>query len=76
MYEEYNALIADNTWGLVLSQPLQNLVGSKWVYRVKYKSNCIVERYKAQLMARVFINRHVLITMRLLGPLSNQPLFI
>ena len=29
--EEYNALIANDTWELVPSQPMQNLVGSKWV---------------------------------------------
>jgi len=30
----------------------QNLAGSKWVYRVKYKSNSIVERCKARLVAQ------------------------
>ena len=75
MFEEYNALIANNTWDLVPSQPSQNLVGSKWVYRAKYKFDGIVERYKARLVAQGFTNKQVLITMRLSALLLNLLMF-
>ena len=34
--------------------PSHNLVGSKWVHRVKYHSNEFVEKYKARLVAQGF----------------------
>ena len=51
MTEEYTALITNDTWELVPSQSRQNLVGCKWVYRVKFHSDGSVEWYKAQLVA-------------------------
>jgi hypothetical protein len=35
MNEELAALSANNTWDLVPPQPHMNVVGSKWVYKVK-----------------------------------------
>ena len=51
MIKKYNALIANDTWELVPSQSGQNLVGCKWVYKVKFYSDGSVERYKARLVA-------------------------
>ena len=54
MAEEYNALMANGTWDLVSPNPKQNLVGSKWVYRVKYRSDSSVEGHKPRLVASGF----------------------
>ena len=51
MTEEYTALLANDTWEFVQPQFTQNLVGCKWVYRVKFHSDSSVERYKARLVA-------------------------
>ncbi|GKV19636.1 hypothetical protein SLEP1_g29867 [Rubroshorea leprosula] len=42
MAEEYNALLSNNTWDLVPSPPTVNIVGSKWVYRIKQKSDVTI----------------------------------
>ncbi|OMO89784.1 Integrase, catalytic core [Corchorus capsularis] len=54
MQDEFNALLRNNTWVLVPPSTPQNIVGSKWVYRIKYKSDGSIERYKARLVAKGF----------------------
>ena len=54
MHEEIQALRANKTWTLVSFHPSMNVVGSRWVYKIKRKSDGNVERYKAQLVTRSF----------------------
>ena len=51
---EFDALLRNQTWTLVPSHPSQNLIGCKWVFRVKRKADGIIERYKARLVAKGF----------------------
>ena len=54
MQEEIQALHANITCTLVLFHPSMNVVGSRWVYRIKRKADGSVDRYKACLVARGF----------------------
>ncbi|KAM2226439.1 hypothetical protein TB1_019595 [Malus domestica] len=54
MAEEFQALQSTNTWLLVPSSSHQNLVGCKWVFRIKRKLDGIVDKYKARLVAKGF----------------------
>jgi len=51
MQEEIQALHDNGTWTLVSYQPSMNLVGSRWVYKIKQCADGSVKRYKAQLVA-------------------------
>ena len=51
MTKEYNALLANYTWELVPFHLGKNVVGCKWVFRVKFNSDGSVEWYKARLLA-------------------------
>nr|KAJ0213326.1 hypothetical protein LSAT_V11C400158820 [Lactuca sativa] len=51
---EMEALRHNNTWVLVPRPFSSNVVGSKWVYRVKFNVDGSVERYKARLVAQGF----------------------
>ncbi|XP_022894038.1 uncharacterized protein LOC111408522 [Olea europaea var. sylvestris] len=53
MDDEYDALMRNNTWTLVPTSPM-NIVGCKWVFKVKHKSNESIDRYKASLVAKGF----------------------
>lgn len=59
MNKEFNALLANKTWTLVLKPPNANLVGCKWVYKVKRKADGGIERFKACLVTKDFINKRV-----------------
>jgi hypothetical protein len=54
MTTEINALLQNGTWTLVPRQPHMNLVGCKWIYKLKRKSDGSIERYKARLVAKGF----------------------
>ncbi|XP_021807084.1 uncharacterized protein LOC110750984 [Prunus avium] len=54
MQEEIEALHAQGTWDLVPLPPAKNLVGCKWVYRIKKNADGSIARHKACLVAKGF----------------------
>ncbi|XP_062014517.1 uncharacterized mitochondrial protein AtMg00810-like [Rosa rugosa] len=48
MNEEIQALQNNKTWSIVPLPPNKQPIGCKWVYKVKYKPDGTVERYKAR----------------------------
>lgn len=52
--DEYKALINNQTWTLVPFDSSMNLVGCKWMYKVKRKSDGSIEMYQTRLMAQGF----------------------
>ncbi|CAL8165948.1 unnamed protein product [Prunus armeniaca] len=57
MSDEFTALVRNDTWELVPSRPNQNLVGCKWVFRIKRHPDGSINRYKARLVAKGFHQR-------------------
>ena len=56
--EEWNALIDFGTFELVDRPHDANVVGCKWVYKIKLKADGSVERFKARLVAQGFTQQH------------------
>ena len=54
MAEEIIALLRNGAWTVVPSHPNMNILGWKWVCRVKRKADGSFERYKACLVAEGF----------------------
>ena len=52
MESEYNSLLENNTWDLVPPPENKNVIGSKWVYKVKRNADGSIERFKARLVAQ------------------------
>lgn len=51
MKQEISALEDNHTWSIVDLLPHRVASGCKWVFKVKYKSNGEVEKYKSRLVA-------------------------
>lgn len=52
MEDELRTLTFTSTWELVPRPSQLNVVGSKWVIKIKYFSNSFVDRFKARLVAK------------------------
>lgn len=52
MEDEFNALIENKTWYLVLYRTNMNVVTCKWIYKIKYRSDGTVECPKTHVVAR------------------------
>lgn len=57
MSDEYTALLRHGTWDLVPSPPKCNIIGCKWVFRIKRKPDGSIDKYKARLVAKGFHQR-------------------
>lgn len=54
MQEEYDALVANETWDAVPLPKGKNVIGSKWVLRIKRNSDGSVNKFKARFVAQGF----------------------
>jgi hypothetical protein len=54
MNSKFDAFLKNNTWRLVPASKAHNLVGCKWVFRIKRKADGSIDRYKARLVAKGF----------------------
>jgi hypothetical protein len=58
MQAEFQSLLENDTWELVPLPPTRHAISCKWTYQLKYYSAGHIDRYKAQLVARGFIQRY------------------
>lgn len=57
MTDEFMALMRNGTWTLVPPQPHYNVIGNKFVFRLKCNPDGSISRYKARLVAKGFHQR-------------------
>jgi len=49
---EISALESNQTWETVILPKEKIVIGCKWIFKIKYKTNGKVEMYKARLVAK------------------------
>jgi len=54
MDQELQALQQTHTWDIVSLPPGKKPIASKWVYKVKYRADGSIERFKARLVVKGF----------------------
>lgn len=52
MISEYSALMKNKTWVLIDCSRGVKPIGCKWVYRIKYKADGLIDKYKARLVEK------------------------
>lgn len=57
MSDEFDAQLRNFTWSLVPPAPHQNVVGTKWIFRLKYSPDGSVHRHKVRLVAKGYSQR-------------------
>jgi transposase InsO family protein len=73
MDEEFQALQKQDTWSLVPLPSSKNVVGCKWVYKLKTHSDGTIARYKARLVAKGFHQQHGIDFNETFSPVIKPP---
>lgn len=58
MTKELHALEQNHTWDIVDLPTGKKPIGCKWVYKVKLKSDGSLERFKARLVGKGYIQQY------------------
>lgn len=51
MVEEYNSIMTNDVWEIVPRPKNRSIVGSRWIYKIKYGADGSVYKYKARFVA-------------------------
>jgi hypothetical protein len=54
MVEEYNSIMKNDVWEVVLRPEGKSVVTSRWLYKIKYVVDGSIEKFKARFVARGF----------------------
>ena len=54
MMEEYQSIMKNDVWDIVLRPEGKSVVTSKWIYKIKYTVDGSIERQKMRFVARGF----------------------
>jgi hypothetical protein len=54
MAKEYQSIMQNDVWDVVLRPKEKSVVSSKWIYKTKHVADGSIEKYKARFVARGF----------------------
>eukprot|EP00253_Pinus_taeda_P025649 PITA_25649 len=57
MVEECNSIMVNDVWEIVLRPQDRSLVGSRWIYKIKYATDGSVEKYKTKFVAKGYAQK-------------------
>ena len=57
MVEVYNSIMTNDVWEEVPRPEDRSVVGSRWIYKIKYAANGNIEKYKARFVAKGYARK-------------------
>jgi hypothetical protein len=54
MMEEYQSIVKNDVWDIVLRPEGKSMVTSKWIYKIKHATDGSIKKHKARFVARGF----------------------
>lgn len=57
MVEEYNSIMMNDVWEVVLRPKNRLVVGSRWIYKIKYVADENIEKYKARFVTKGYAQK-------------------
>ena len=75
MIEEYASIMTSDVWEVVPRPQSRSIVGSRWIYKIKYAADGMVEKYKARFVAKGMLIRKEMTLKRPSHQLPDIPPF-
>ena len=57
MVEEYNSIMTNDVWEVVPTPQNKSVVGSRWIYKIKYAIDGSIEKFKARFVAKGYTQK-------------------
>lgn len=76
MDEEYNSFMNTGTWTLVDKPMDKNIIGCKWVYKIKTDAQGHIMRYKVRLVAQGYAQEYMVDYEEVFAPVVRQTTFL
>ena len=57
MIEEYASIMTNDVWEVVPRPQSRSVVGSRWIYKIKYAAYGSVEKYKARFVEKGYAQK-------------------
>ena len=57
MVENYSSIMTNDVWEVVPRPQNKSLVGSRWIYKIKYAADDSIEKFKARFVAKGYAQK-------------------
>ena len=60
MVEEYSSIMTKDVWEVVPRPHDRLVVGSRWIYKIKYAADDSIEKFKARFVAKGYTQKEAI----------------
>eukprot|EP00253_Pinus_taeda_P025524 PITA_25524 len=72
MVQEYNSIMVNDVWEIVPRPQDRSVVGSRWIYKIKYAADDSLEKYNARFVAKGYAQKEGIDYEKTFTPVARQ----